>query len=127
VSEERLRRWINLLPPNDRTQPITVIDGKQLSPEDILREVQSGTEIGKKALQLFATTRFGTEEQLLVDRLKQRLARYPPDKPLFITLGNNLTPQQAIAEVESRSAIGKRLLETERQYLKWTDSLKERV
>jgi len=53
-------------------------------------------------------------ETELIDRIKLRLSTYPQDKPLFITMNGNLTPRQVIEEIEKGSAVGKRILATEK-------------
>jgi len=125
----RLERWIALLPAQDRTQPVITVDGQVLTPEDMLREARAGTELGRKAQALWEGRSLGTEEEMLVERVKSRLARYPPDKPIFRVLGapNLLTPRDILANIEAGTELGKRWLQTEQTYLKYLDRLKERV
>lgn len=123
----RLERWISMLPPQELDQPCVSVDGTWLTPRQILREAKAGTELGKKAQAKWETTRLGTEEDMLAERIKRRLGRYPPDKPLFITVAGMLTPQQMIREIEAGTDIGKRFVQSERSYLRYMDKLKERV
>jgi len=129
MTVEKLLRWIELLPPQERHQPVLVVDGRSLTPEDMVREARAGTDLGRKAQALWEGGALGTEEEMLIERIKKRLARYPPDKPLFAVLGapNLLTPRDILKNVEERTELGKKWIETERRYLKYLDKLKERV
>lgn len=123
----KIERWIALLPPNEVDQPCITVDGRSLTPRQMLSEARAGTELGRKAQERWERVGLGTEESMLVERIKHRLERYPPDKPLFITMNGTLTPKQMMSEVEARSKIGTNWLRTERSYLKYMDRLKERV
>lgn len=127
MSLERFVRWYNLLPKFDRAQPTLKVDSQYLSPDDIRREAWAGTELGKRALEIWESVHLGTDEEMLVERIKNRVLRYPQDKPLFIVLGRSLTPSEIIEEIDARTDTGKRLIENERRYLIYTDKLKERV
>lgn len=118
-----------MLPPQERIQPVITIDGQMLTPEDILREARAGTELGRKAQALWEGEALGTEEEMLVERVKRRLERYPEDKPLFYVLGapNRLTPRDILANIEQKTAEGEKWLQSERTYLKYLGKLKERV
>jgi hypothetical protein len=124
---ERVERWIRLLPPQERAQPIISVDGTWLTPEQMLSEIRADSELGRRAQEIWETMGLGTEEEMLVERIKNRLSRYPQDKPLFITLSGKLTPSQVIAEIEAGTSIGRQWIETERSYLKYLGGLKERV
>jgi hypothetical protein len=127
VTLERVERWVRLLPSQERAQPIMSIDGVWLTPEQMLSEVRAGTELGRKAQAYWETTGLGTEDEMLIERIKNRLSRYPQDKPLFITLNGKLTPRQILAEIEAGTPIGRQWIETERSYLKYLGRLKEGV
>jgi hypothetical protein len=124
---EKIERWVKLLPPQERTQPVISVDGTWLTPEQMLSEVRAGTELGRKAQAYWETTGLGTEDEMLIERIKRRLSRYPQDKPLFITLSGKLTPSQVIAEIEAGTPTGRQWIETERSYLKYLGGLKERA
>ena len=125
----KLERWVKLLPPQELTQPVIMVDGQSLTPTQMLSEVRAGTELGRKAQALWEGGSLGTEEEMLVERIKRRLARYPPDKPLFIVLGapNKLTPADILANIEDRTKTGEKWLQSERTYLEYLDRLRERV
>ena len=127
MDKEQLKRWVKMLPARDRDLPSISIDGQWMSPNQLLREAEAGTEKGKKVLQTLSTSHFGTDEEMLKERLRQRLANLPQDKPLFVTLNRTYTPREVMQEVESGSRAGQQFIETERRYLKYTDRLKERV
>lgn len=127
MAVDRIERWVNMLPRQELDQPCVSVEGKWLTPRQMLSEARAGTELGRKAQAIWERLGLGTDEELLVDRIRHRLDRYPPDKPLFITVAGVLTPRQMIKEVEAGSDIGKRWIQTERSYLKYMDKLKERV
>ncbi|MCD6148476.1 hypothetical protein J7J18_03830 [bacterium] len=127
MTVEKLRRWLELLPPQERNQPCLSVDGVWLTPEDMLREAEAGSSLGRKAQMIWETKGLGTDEEMLKERIRRRLSRYPPDKPIFITLRGKLTPRQILEEIESGTRLGKNWIETERAYLKVIGKLKERV
>lgn len=114
-----IRRWVEALPPQELNQPVLSVDGKWFTPAEILAEVNAGTELGKR----IAAMSLGTDEEMLVQRLKNRLSRYPQDKPLLITLNGGFTPKQILAEVEAGTVKGKQFLETESKYLQYIGEL----
>lgn len=127
MTVEKIERWIALLPPQELDQPCVTVDGRHLTPRQMLSEARAGTELGRKAQEKWERVGLGTEESLLTDRIKKRLERYPPDKPLFITMNGTITPRQMMKEVEAGSEVGKKWVQTERSYLRYMDRLKERV
>lgn len=124
----KLERWISLLPSQERAQPVITVDNIMLTPEDMLREARAETELGRKAQYLWEAGALGTEEELLIERVRRRLERYPSDKPLFFVLGapSALTPRDILANIEQRTLSGQKFLQNERTYLKYLSSLKER-
>jgi len=123
----RIERWVAMLPGQELDQPCVNVEGNWLTPRQMLSEARAGTELGRKAQAIWERLGLGTDEEMLIERIKRRLERYPPDKPLFITVAGVLTPRQMMAEVEARSDIGQRWIQTERSYLRYMGKLKERV
>lgn len=125
----KLERWVSMLPSQERTQPVLTVDGLMLTPEDMLREARAGTELGRKAQALWESGALGTEEEMLIKRIEKRLARYPPDKPLFVILGvpSKLTPNDIMTNIREKTETGKKWLQAERTYLRYLDRLRERV
>jgi len=124
----KLERWLSFLPPQERTQPVITVEGQALTPENMLSEARTGTELGKKVQMLWESGAIGTEEELLTERIRRRLERYPPDKPLFFVLGapSALTPRDLLEQVEKRTAVGQKFLQSEKTYLKYLDELRKR-
>jgi len=127
MTVSRIERWVSMLPRQELDQPCVSVDGRWLTPKQMLSEARAGTELGRKAQAIWERLGLGTDEEMLIERIKHRLERYSPDKPLFITVAGVLTPRQMLAEVEARSDIGRTWIQTERSYLKYMDKLKERV
>ena len=128
MTAAKLERWLSFLPPQERTQPVITVDGRMLTPDDMLREARAGTELGQKAQMLWEGSALGTEEELLVERIRKRLERYPSDKPLFFVLGapSALTPRDVLKNVEERTTEGQKWLQSEKTYLKYLDELRKR-
>lgn len=120
---ESVEHWVSMLPPQERSQPIIDVDGVWLTPIQMLEAVKAGTDIGRKAQEKFETMGLGTEKEMLIERIKKRLGRYPQDKPLLITLDGKLTPSQIISEIERGTDLGNDLIDTERRYLSYLGSL----
>lgn len=118
-----IERWLEVIPKQELNQPVMEVEGRRLTPIEILSEVKSGTELGKKAQAKLQVMGLGTDEDLLKERLKSRLSRYPQNKPLFITVYGELTPRQLLSEVESGTKKGKEFLETESKYLNYIGNL----
>jgi len=116
-----IRRWIKKLPKAELRMPILEIEGKYLSPLDILREVEKGTRIGLLAQRMLEVS--SPIEALIEERLRLFLKRYPPDKPLFITLGRVYTPRQILREIELKTDVGLHWIETEKKYLEYLRGL----
>lgn len=129
MSIAKLERWIEMLPPQELTQPVLIVDGRSLTPLQMLSEAKGGTELGRKAQALWEGGALGTEEEMLIERIKKRLARYPADKPIFRVLGvpSALTPGDILANIEAKTETGKKWIQTERTYLNYLDRLRERV
>jgi len=129
MSIAKLERWIEMLPPQELTQPVLIVDGRSLTPLQMLSEAKEGTEIGRKAQTLWEGGAVGTEEEMLIERIKKRFARYPADKPIFRVLGTPsvLTPGDILANVEAKTETGKKWIRSERTYLHYLDRLRERV
>jgi len=129
VTVEKLERWFNLLPRADRDLPFIVVEGKILTPREMLEEARGGTSLGLLAQRMWETRSTVYEEKLVKERVKKWLARYPSDKPLYYTIGikRQLTPRQIMQEVEKQTPIGKQIKEVEASYLKYLEELKKRA
>jgi len=120
-----LRRWVGNLTTVERELPAATIGGEWFSPIEMLQKVESGQ--GQDILNFLSTTHLGTERALLEERLVKRLEKYPQDKPLLITLNKAWSPNEIINEIKNNTQVGESFLEKERQMLKYTDRLKERI
>ena len=45
--EDRLKSWINKLPPSQKTSPFFHALGVSLTPEDMLKEVEGNSQLGE--------------------------------------------------------------------------------
>lgn len=124
MTVEALRSWLNRLPSVDRDMPYLEVEGKMLTPRQMLSEAIAGTETGKLAQRIWESGAVGTSDSLLAERVKQRLSRFPLDTPLFIVLGRTgrLTPRQVLESPDYMREFEK----TESQYMRYLAKLKER-
>jgi len=128
---EVIRRWFSKLPESERDLPIVIYNGIAYSPRAILYEVMRGTKVGKHLQGKVEAGELGTTSQeeyyLALLRLKQILSRYPPNKPILASLTyppQLYTPQQLINAIERGTPLGKRLVNTEIQHMRYLLSLR---
>lgn len=122
MTVSKLRAWLNAIPERDRGLPFIEVQGRMLTPRQMLSEAEAGTSIGVEAQRRWEAGVVGTPDSLLEERIRERLARFPPDKPLFITLGGKpMTPSDVLTSPEAVA----RWKETERTYLKYLSGLRE--
>jgi hypothetical protein len=119
-----VRAWYNRLPPTERDLPILMLDGIAYTPNMVLAEVTRGSIIGYRLQRLIEEGRLGTsrleEEQLAKIRLRELLRRYP-ERPLVATLreGRTFTPSQLIDEIERGTPVGRMLIFSELEYMRF--------
>jgi len=116
--------WYNRLPPVERDLPILILDGLAYTPNMVLAEVTRGSIVGERLQRLIEEGRLGNsrleEEQLAKIRLKELLRRYP-ERPLVAVLreGRIFTPSQLIEEIERGTPVGRMLVISEIEYMKF--------
>jgi hypothetical protein len=119
-----VRAWYNRLPPAERDLPILILDGIAYTPNMVLAEVTRGSIVGERLQRLLEEGRLGNsgleEEQLARIRLKELLRRYP-ERPLVAILreGRTFTPSQLIDEIERGTLVGRMLILSEIEYMKF--------
>ena len=123
---QRMRAWFKLLPTADRDIPYMVVLGRMLTPQQMLTEVEVGSELGSLAQRRWeeGTT---TSVELLEERIKRMFEAWPPDTPLIITPRKEYKPREILEMVKQRTRWGIFLLNVEEEYLKFLASLRERV
>jgi hypothetical protein len=119
-----VRAWYNRLPPAERDLPIVILDGVAYTPNMVLAEVMRGSIIGDRLQRLIEEGRLGTsrleEEQLAKIRLRELLRRYP-ERPLVAILreGRTFTPSQLVDEIERGTPVGRMLVFSEIEYMRF--------
>lgn len=119
-----VRAWYNRLPPAERDLPILILDGLAYTPNTVLAEVMRGSIVGERLQRLIEEGRLSNsgleEEQLAKIRLKELLRRYP-ERPLVAVLreGRIFTPSQLIEEIERGTPVGRMLVISEIEYMKF--------
>lgn len=119
MSRQVVEQWYQGIPTIERNQPLIVSGSSAYSPNQVLDEVRKGTALGAQ-LQKVIETRSFTEAidkyALAIIRLKERLAKMPPDTK--IVCGNRTyTPQQMIQEIQQGTKAGRSMIETEANYV----------
>lgn len=124
----QFRRFIKLCPQRDLTLPYLSIDGKWLSPMQVLTEIEKNSELGLICLQHLSSTEYDQLEQEAHQyRIKVRLAHYPQNVPIIYTLTKTFTPAEMIEEIEKGTPAGNQFIESERRYHMYLQDLMERV
>jgi hypothetical protein len=119
-----VKAWYNRLPPAERDLPIVILGGVAYTPNMVLAEVTRGSIIGDRLQRLIEEGRLGTsrleEEQLAKIRLRELLRRYP-ERPLVAVLreGRTFTPSQLIDEIERGTPVGRMLIFSEIEYMRF--------
>ncbi len=119
----RVQAWLQRIPPNELDLPLLIVDGTAYTPRMAYAEVQRGTATGAKLQMLIEAGRFGTttEQELALAkiRLKEILARLPPDKPIVATIGSPqlpgkaYTPRELLEEIQRQTPRGVQWLQAE--------------
>lgn len=98
--------------------PVLVISGQMLTPRDVIKHARAKDETWQIIQRMYPNLDpKEVPEFLLIERLKRK---YKEGKLLPVYLMQYpyiLTPEQQIKEIESGSAIGKKLLEAEKKLL----------
>lgn len=124
----RVRAWFNRLPPYERDLPLLILNGVAYTPRMALAEVERGTAVGARLQALIEAGRFGTtaEQELALAkiRLKELLAKFPPDKPIVATIGTPelpgraYTPRELLEEIQRQTPRGRQWIQAELQQMR---------
>ena len=116
MSIETVRTWINSLPRVERNQSLVICEGSAYTPNEILTEVQSGSELGKKLQGIVERREFTDIEvkyALAVLRLRERMAQLPESFRFVVADGTGYSPADMLKEIEKGSRIGREFIESE--------------
>jgi hypothetical protein len=115
MSLESVERWYSRIPAIERDQPLVLLDGFAYTPNQVLSEVRRNTPTGARLQQVIERRTF-TEAidkyGLAILRLKERLAKTPPDFKIFVG-PRSFTPQELLKEIEAGTKIGRSFIEAE--------------
>ena len=115
----KIRKWFNKIPKYDRCLPLIVINGKELTPNKILHEVENNTSIGREFKRKLEVGEFEEDEALDYKIAKKRLIKLHTDIPGVMSLTNEngdimeISSQDFIKEIEKETELGKSFIETE--------------
>jgi hypothetical protein len=104
------------------------------TPRVALAEVERGTPLGARLQALIESGRTGTtfedEKALAKVRLKQILAKYPPEKPIVATLGTAELPgkvyttQELMEEIEKETSRGMQWIQAQINHMHYLLALR---
>ena len=116
MSIETVRTWINTLARVERNQPLVICEGNAYTPNEIMAEVSSGSELGKKLQGIVERKEFTDIEAkyaLAVLRLRERLMQLPESFRFYGADGSSYSPAEMLAEIEKGSRVGRSFVENE--------------
>lgn len=116
MSIETVRTWINSLPRIERNQSLVICEGRAYTPNEILTEVQSGSELGKKLQGIVERKEFTDVEAkyaLAVLRLRERMAQLPETFRFYGADGSSYSPSEMLEQIEKGSRVGRQFVESE--------------
>lgn len=125
-TEKEIKKWVGKLPKSELDIPLIIIDDRAYSPNEVLSQVRSRTELGKKLVTLDMKTikRIPAEAQMLElakIRLKMKLEKTPP-KFAFgrYLLGEKekYTAEELIAEIQMETSVGQEFIGTEKNFMR---------
>ncbi len=120
---EKVRSWFNGLPKFERNLPLIILDSIAYSPNEVLSEVEAGTELGAKLQGRVEARAYGTsldlEMALAEKRIEMRLKRTPVTIFRLVPPGekSELTAEEQLKAIRERTPLGMELLERERRYM----------
>ena len=123
---QRLREWVNRLPPEERDMPFMVLDGQMLTPRDMLYHVEAGDRLGWKIVEMEAR-RIRQLSMMSMDEIRELIRqRYLRKRGVtYMTLAGlpPLTPQQIAEMIARGDPRAQTFVESELQWLKYLESL----
>jgi len=132
---DKVREWVSKLPESERNKPIIYYRGRFWTPNEILKEVEAGSEIGEELQNLlekivgvlpYSNIELSKHElQIMLDkvakkRLIEKLREYMKvfgNQPILVTLGirgRKYTISDLIKLISEDKGIGKELIEAEK-------------
>jgi hypothetical protein len=128
--------WVLSLPKADQDISIKSIDGVNYTPRQLLKEAQTGSDVGEKALQMFLEGRLvgsppgASERSLAIDRIKERLSTLDPKVPLYHTLkvgDQQIPPGKILESIETGGELGEDIIRVEMEYLQYLQTLQHKA
>lgn len=120
---EKVRSWVNGLPVAERNLPLVVVDTIAYTPQEVLAEVEAGTELGAKLQSKVEASTYGTSRKLLEELAEVRWDKLLTERPVTIVrltvpgMKAELTAEETMKEIRERTEYGKKLLEGEIRYI----------
>lgn len=123
MSLSKVRSWVDGLPVAERNLPLVVVNSIAYTPQEILAEVEAGTELGAKLQSKVESSTYGTPQTILEALAETRLEKLLRERPVTIVRlvvpgeKPELTAEETIREVKERTELGRKLLEREIRYI----------
>lgn len=115
MSRQVVETWHQKIPAIERNQPLIIFGSSAYTPNQVMDEVRKGTALGdslQKVIETRSFTQAIDKYALAITRLKERLAKMPPDTE--IVWGNRTyTPQQMLQEIQNGTKVGRSMIEAE--------------
>jgi len=112
---ERVKRWVESLPAAERDLPVINYAGRDWTPNEILREVERGTKIGKELQRMLEHRALGqvNVRELAKRRLLKLLEKYPVEIRTLSLKRPVIRPEELKREIETEGALGRSLIDVE--------------
>ena len=119
--------WARKIPRIERDQPLLVVEGRAYTPNEVVAEVRSGTETGRKLASTIEREDFTDivdEYGVAVERLRKRLGDMPESMVVATLSGERYTPSEVRSQVDEGTSLGRALIAAEVSHIH--DVLKKR-
>lgn len=125
-TEKEIKKWVEKLPKSELDIPLIVTDDRAYTPNEVISQVRSRTELGKRLVTLDIKTikTIPPEAQmheLAKIRLKMKLEKTPP-KFAFgrYTLGKKVvyTADELMEEIQRETPVGQEFISTEKNLMR---------
>jgi len=108
--------WVNRMRAiNEADIPYMQVDGKLLTPNDILNEAKGNTPLWQKIQQQLGDPPANISWDLLEKRLEEKIKK--GRVPTIYTIGGKLTPEEQLKEIKNKTTTGWTLLLAEAKLL----------
>ncbi|GEM_PF-5353273 len=128
---QQLQAWVESLRKiGENNIPYLEVDGKMLTPEDLLREAMANSSVWQKAKKLLGNPVPNPKLSVSYDLLKKRYEQKVKEGkiyPIATIGGKKLTPEQQLKEIEEGTLIGQQLLLAEASLIEEIEKRRKKI